>query len=129
MPSRFRNPVLPGFHPDPSVCRVGSDYYLLLSEGGTEYGHMITMARSRSPWGPFEPCARNPLLTHRSLIGSNTRRAKRPRPRGHLEAPRSPPGAGLLEHYGTANIFAFSPGSSDPRSDRRAPENAVKTST
>jgi len=42
-------------------------YYLLLSEGGTEYGHMITMARSRSPWGPFEPCARNPLLTHRSL--------------------------------------------------------------
>lgn len=42
-------------------------YYLLLSEGGTEYGHMITMARSRSPWGPFEPCSRNPLLTHRSL--------------------------------------------------------------
>ena len=41
-------------------------YYLLLSEGGTEYGHMITMARARSPWGPFEPCARNPLLTHRS---------------------------------------------------------------
>jgi xylan 1,4-beta-xylosidase len=42
-------------------------YYLLLSEGGTEYGHMITMARSKSPWGPFEPCARNPLLTHRSV--------------------------------------------------------------
>ena len=41
-------------------------YYLLLSEGGTEYGHMITMARAKSPWGPFEPCARNPLLTHRS---------------------------------------------------------------
>jgi alpha-N-arabinofuranosidase len=41
-------------------------YYLLLSEGGTEYGHMITMARASSPWGPFEPCPRNPLLTHRS---------------------------------------------------------------
>jgi len=41
-------------------------YYLLMSEGGTEYGHMITMARCRTPWGPFEPCARNPLLTHRS---------------------------------------------------------------
>jgi xylan 1,4-beta-xylosidase len=41
-------------------------YYLLLSEGGTEYGHMITMARSKSAFGPFEPCARNPLLTHRS---------------------------------------------------------------
>ena len=25
----YRNPVLPGFHPDPSVCRVGEDYYLV----------------------------------------------------------------------------------------------------
>ncbi len=25
------NPVLPGFHPDPSVCRVGDDYYLACS--------------------------------------------------------------------------------------------------
>jgi alpha-N-arabinofuranosidase len=28
---RFHNPVLPGFHPDPSICRVGSDYYLVTS--------------------------------------------------------------------------------------------------
>ena len=42
-------------------------YYLLLAEGGTEYGHLVSMARSRSPWGPFEPCPRNPLLSHRSL--------------------------------------------------------------
>ena len=27
----FRNPVLPGFYPDPSVCRVGDDYYLITS--------------------------------------------------------------------------------------------------
>ena len=27
----FRNPVIPGFHPDPSVCRVGDDYYLVNS--------------------------------------------------------------------------------------------------
>ncbi|NUT95370.1 MAG: glycoside hydrolase family 43 protein [Saccharothrix sp.] len=25
------NPVVPGFHPDPSVCRVGEDYYLVCS--------------------------------------------------------------------------------------------------
>ncbi|HEX6470684.1 MAG TPA: glycoside hydrolase family 43 protein [Streptosporangiaceae bacterium] len=31
MARRFRNPVLPGFHPDPSVCRVGADYYLVTS--------------------------------------------------------------------------------------------------
>jgi xylan 1,4-beta-xylosidase len=50
----------------PHLYRHRGWYYLLLSEGGTEYGHMITMARSKSPWGPFEPCERNPLLTHRS---------------------------------------------------------------
>ena len=24
----YQNPVLPGFYPDPSVCRVGDDYYI-----------------------------------------------------------------------------------------------------
>ncbi len=27
----FRNPVLPGFYPDPSVCRVGDEFYLVNS--------------------------------------------------------------------------------------------------
>ncbi|GLU48597.1 glycoside hydrolase family 43 protein [Nocardiopsis ansamitocini] len=31
MTRSFRNPVLSGFHPDPSVCRVGDDYYLVTS--------------------------------------------------------------------------------------------------
>jgi beta-xylosidase len=25
----FENPVIPGFHPDPSICRVGDDYYVV----------------------------------------------------------------------------------------------------
>lgn len=27
----FKNPILPGFHPDPSLCRVGDDYYMVTS--------------------------------------------------------------------------------------------------
>jgi len=27
----FRNPILPGCYPDPSICRVGADYYLITS--------------------------------------------------------------------------------------------------
>ena len=27
----YLNPILPGFHPDPSICRVGKDYYLVNS--------------------------------------------------------------------------------------------------
>lgn len=29
--SAFKNPVIPGFYPDPSICRVGDDYYLATS--------------------------------------------------------------------------------------------------
>ena len=27
----YQNPILPGFYPDPSVCRVGEDFYLVTS--------------------------------------------------------------------------------------------------
>ena len=27
----FYNPILAGFYPDPSICKVGSDYYLVNS--------------------------------------------------------------------------------------------------
>lgn len=28
---KYQNPILPGFHPDPSVCRVGNDFYMVTS--------------------------------------------------------------------------------------------------
>lgn len=31
MADTFRNPILPGFYPDPSICRVGNDFYLVTS--------------------------------------------------------------------------------------------------
>ena len=31
MSRTFRNPILPGFYPDPSICRAGDDYYLVTS--------------------------------------------------------------------------------------------------
>ena len=50
----------------PHMYRIGNWYYLMIAEGGTEYGHMETIARSRSVWGPFESCPHNPILTHRN---------------------------------------------------------------
>ena len=35
----------------------------MISEGGTSYGHRLTVARSKSPWGPFEANPANPILT------------------------------------------------------------------
>ena len=58
-----------GRYPEgPHLYKKDGRYYLLISEGGTEYGHMITIARSASPWGPFEPGPRNPILTHRDTF-------------------------------------------------------------
>jgi xylan 1,4-beta-xylosidase len=49
----------------PHLYKFKGMYYLLISEGGTSYEHSLTMARSASPWGPFEAAPSNPLLTHR----------------------------------------------------------------
>ena len=54
----------------PHMYKRDGWYYLLIAEGGTEYGHMQTIARSRSVWGPFESCPRNPILSHRDDIVS-----------------------------------------------------------
>lgn len=50
----------------PHMYRINGGYYLMAAEGGTEYGHMITYARSDSPWGPFESYHKNPVLTNRN---------------------------------------------------------------
>ena len=49
--------------------RSASAYYLMISEGGTSYGHKVTIARASAPSGPFEAFAGNPILTHTNLIG------------------------------------------------------------
>lgn len=51
----------------PHIYQKDGWYYLLIAEGGTGYGHMVTMARSREITGPYEACPANPLLTNRSL--------------------------------------------------------------
>lgn len=50
----------------PHLYKIRGRYYLMIAEGGTEYGHMETIARADNPHGPFESCPHNPILTHRS---------------------------------------------------------------
>lgn len=50
----------------PHMYHIGSYYYLMAAEGGTEYGHMIVLARAQTPWGPFTNCPHNPILTNRN---------------------------------------------------------------
>ncbi|MFJ4175357.1 family 43 glycosylhydrolase [Microbacterium sp. NPDC089696] len=50
----------------PHLVRHGDWWYLVVAEGGTGPGHMVTIARSSRPDGPFEQAPTNPILTHRS---------------------------------------------------------------
>lgn len=52
----------------PHIYKRGDYYYLLLAEGGCFEHHMISIARSKELWGPFEPHPENPILT---AFGSN----------------------------------------------------------
>ena len=54
-----------GRYPEaPHIYKKDGWYYLLMSEGGTEFGHNVTIARSRFADGPYESAPHNPILTH-----------------------------------------------------------------
>jgi xylan 1,4-beta-xylosidase len=69
----FGNPVIPGFFPDPSVCRVGDDYYVACSS--FEYWPGIPILHSRD-------------LVHWEQIGNALDRP------GQLRLPPSTPSSG-----------------------------------
>ena len=58
-----------GRYPEgPHIYRKDGWYYLLISEGGTELAHKLTIARSRKIYGPYKAYADNPIFTHCSQV-------------------------------------------------------------
>lgn len=55
-----------GFLESPHIYHIGDYYYLMIAEGGTSLNHIITIARSKSIYGPYEGCPKNPILTNRN---------------------------------------------------------------
>jgi xylan 1,4-beta-xylosidase len=51
----------------PRMYRHDGWYILMCAEGGTSVQHSEVVLRARSPWGPFQPYAGNPILTQRDL--------------------------------------------------------------
>ncbi|MDU2489962.1 MAG: glycoside hydrolase family 43 protein [Clostridium celatum] len=47
----------------PHLTKRGDYYYIMCAEGGTGYGHSVTMGRSKNVWGPYEGDPTNPILT------------------------------------------------------------------
>ena len=57
------NPIIPGFHPDPSICRVGEDYYLVNSSFEYFPGIPIFHSRDLVNWRQIGHC-----LTRKSQL-------------------------------------------------------------
>jgi alpha-N-arabinofuranosidase len=81
----------------PHLYKIHGRYYLLTGEGGSRYGHMAAIGRSDSPWGPFEPCPHNPILTQRHITFSPIRDT------GHAELLEDAQGRWWLFFLGTRN--------------------------
>ena len=47
----------------PHLTKRGDYYYIMCAEGGTGYGHSVTMGRAKNIWGPYEGDPTNPILT------------------------------------------------------------------
>jgi xylan 1,4-beta-xylosidase len=74
----------------PHLYKIHGEYYLMLAEGGTSYEHSVTIARSNSPWGPFESDPNNPILTHVRLPDSPIQAT------GHADLVETPDGWWLV---------------------------------
>ena len=73
----------------PHLYHINGKYYLMAAEGGTSVNHTEVVFSSDSPFGPFEPCAINPILTQKGLPGD------RPNPvtcAGHADLVQTPDG-------------------------------------
>ncbi|MGE5558921.1 MAG: glycoside hydrolase family 43 protein [Bacillota bacterium] len=60
---KYRNPVIPGFHPDPSICRAGNDYYLATSSFEYFPGVPVFHSKDLAHWRQIGHC-----LTRRSQL-------------------------------------------------------------
>lgn len=50
MSRKLKNPIIPGFYPDPSICRVGEDYYLVCSSFELSPGLPVFHSRDLVNW-------------------------------------------------------------------------------
>ena len=61
--AKYRNPIIPGFHPDPSICRAGEDYYLVNSSFEFFPGVPLFHSKDLIHWHQIGHC-----LTRRSQL-------------------------------------------------------------
>lgn len=67
----YKNPIIKGFNPDPSICRVGGDYYLVTSSFEYFPGIPIYHSRDLINWTMINNCVSNPQQLNFSAFGNS----------------------------------------------------------
>ena len=88
-----------GWLESPHVYHIGDYYYILAAEGGTNYTHMETAARSKNIYGPYENCPYNPVLTNRNDTTKQIQCA------GHADLIDDENGNWWMVHLGTRSVL------------------------
>lgn len=57
---KYKNPIIPGFHPDPSICRDGNDYYLVTSSFEYLPGVPLFHSTNMVDWEQIGHCLTRP---------------------------------------------------------------------
>lgn len=81
-----------GITEGPVMMKKDGWYYLITAEGGTEYNHAVTIARSREITGPYEIHPENPVLTSAHVPENPLQKA------GHGSIISTPDGRWYLSH-------------------------------
>ena len=81
-----------GLSEAPHLYKRNGYYYLLTAEGGTGWGHAVTMARSRKLTGPYELHPDVYILTSRNRPDVELQRA------GHADLVETPNGETYMVH-------------------------------
>ncbi|WP_042201604.1 glycoside hydrolase family 43 protein [Paenibacillus camerounensis] len=71
--SIFRGATDMGCMEAPHIYKRNGYYYMMTAEGGTGFGHGVTIARSRELFGPYESDPCNPIITSARLVNLDRR--------------------------------------------------------
>ncbi len=82
----------------PHLFKRHNWYYITMGEGGSRALHMQTIARSKSPWGPFESDPDNPVITQNHAWWHHIRAL------GHADFIEAPDGSSWAVCLGTRHV-------------------------
>ena len=88
----YQNPVIPGFHPDPSVCRVDDEYILAVSSFTYFPGVPVFRSKNLVEWEQIGHALDRPVAT-RPDVDTPVVLA------GHLRPDHPPPRRTLLDDH------------------------------